>query len=59
MASKAKIYRDTVVAPGSKMFEAMEAGNKSLVEKLYLETDAEFRKANPNWKPYPPKGSQS
>lgn len=51
MAKKTMRYEDTVVASGSNLYAALEAGDKKLAKKLYKESKAEFEKYfGKNWK---------
>lgn len=44
MHVKAKPYRDTWAAPGSQLFEALEAGDAKKAAEIYEECEWEARK---------------
>lgn len=40
---KCKRYKDVIVAPGTQMFEALEAGDSQAAEKIYRQCEADKR----------------
>jgi hypothetical protein len=44
MAKKTLKYKDTTVAQGSQLYEALEAGDHKLAEKIWQECEKEFYK---------------
>jgi hypothetical protein len=47
VSSKSVKYKDILVAPGSQLFAAIEAGDTKGAEKIYKQVMAEFHKHNP------------
>ena len=63
-SARSVLYRDMRVAPGSTVYQAIIDSKESpspegralaakKAKRLYDEGNAEFKKANPNWTPYP------
>lgn len=51
MAKKVLKYKDVTVGYGSNLYNALEAGDMKLAEKLYRESEAEFVKIyGKHWK---------
>lgn len=47
MSTKYLRYRDVLVARGSDLYAALEAGNTKLAERIYKECEAKYRKDKP------------
>lgn len=55
MSAKTMQYKDTLLSMNSDLFKLLQSNEHGKAEKMYKELSDAFHKANPGWKPYPPK----
>lgn len=53
--AKTMQYKDTTVSTNSDLFKLLQANEPEKAAALYKDLNDAFYKANPGWKPYPPK----